>query len=95
MERYIHIPLGGGFLTTVLVFSFVALWHDLSFKLLAWGWLVSLFILPELGARAMLPAKKVRLPVRPAVSFETEGGSSLGRGGGLDMCARRARWGTC
>ena len=42
------------------MFTFVALWHDLSFKLLAWGWLVSLFILPELLARRLLPASKVR-----------------------------------
>ena len=45
--------------TTVLVFSFVALWHDLSFRLLAWGWLVSLFIAPELLARYLLPPHKV------------------------------------
>lgn len=31
----------------MLVFTFVALWHDLSLKLLTWGWLVSLFIAPE------------------------------------------------
>ncbi|KAG0705833.1 MBOAT, membrane-bound O-acyltransferase family-domain-containing protein [Suillus ampliporus] len=59
--RYIYIPLGGTkniALTTALVFSFVALWHDLSFRLLAWGWLVSLFILPELLARYLLPQTK-------------------------------------
>lgn len=61
-NRYIHIPLGGSknvIFSTVTVFSFVALWHDLSFRLLAWGWLVSLFILPELAARHFLPASKV------------------------------------
>ena len=60
--RYIYIPVGGGrnaALSTLLVFTFVALWHDLSFKLLAWGWLVSLFILPELAARKLLPFAKV------------------------------------
>ncbi|KAG2073070.1 MBOAT-domain-containing protein [Suillus decipiens] len=59
--RYIYIPLGGTknvALTTALVFSFVALWHDLSFRLLAWGWLVSFFILPELLARYILPQTK-------------------------------------
>ncbi|KAI0696453.1 MBOAT, membrane-bound O-acyltransferase family-domain-containing protein [Cytidiella melzeri] len=59
--RYIYIPLGGTknvMFTTVLVFSFVALWHDLSFTLLAWGWLVSLFILPEIAARYSLPQSK-------------------------------------
>ncbi|KAG2101567.1 MBOAT, membrane-bound O-acyltransferase family-domain-containing protein [Suillus discolor] len=59
--RYIYIPLGGTenvALTTALVFTFVALWHDLSFRLLAWGWLVSFFILPELLARYLLPHTK-------------------------------------
>ncbi|WWC91046.1 uncharacterized protein L201_005986 [Kwoniella dendrophila CBS 6074] len=59
--RYIYIPVGGSrnvILATGLVFTFVALWHDLSFKLLAWGWLISLFILPELIARKTFSAKK-------------------------------------
>ena len=63
ITRYIYVPLGGTrnrACTVVLVFSFVALWHDLSFRLLAWGWLVSLFIVPEVAARYFLPAKKVR-----------------------------------
>lgn len=46
-------------LNSVLVFTFVALWHDLTFRLLAWGWLVSLFIIPELLASSVLPASKV------------------------------------
>ncbi|TFY83924.1 hypothetical protein EWM64_g90 [Hericium alpestre] len=61
LVRYIYIPLGGTkrvALSTVLIFSFVALWHDLSFRLLAWGWLVSFFILPELLAKYLLPASK-------------------------------------
>ncbi|KAK7036422.1 glycerol transporter [Paramarasmius palmivorus] len=59
--RYIYVPLGGArnvFVNSVLVFTFVALWHDLTFKLLAWGWLVSLFILPEMLARFSLPASR-------------------------------------
>jgi protein-cysteine N-palmitoyltransferase HHAT len=47
-------------MSSIIVFSFVALWHDLSFRLLAWGWLVTLFILPELAARQLLPSAKVR-----------------------------------
>ena len=43
----------------LLVFSFVALWHDLTFRLLAWGWLVVLFIMPEIIATLLLPEKKV------------------------------------
>ena len=59
---YIYIPLGGSknvILNTVLVFSFVALWHDLTFRLLAWGWLISLFVIPELAASHLLSASKV------------------------------------
>ncbi|KAJ6567497.1 MBOAT, membrane-bound O-acyltransferase family-domain-containing protein [Mycena sp. CBHHK59/15] len=59
--RYIYIPVGGTnnvWLNTLLVFTFVALWHDLTFRLLAWGWLVSLFIVPELAARYLLPESK-------------------------------------
>lgn len=47
-------------ISTLLIFTFVALWHDLSFRLLAWGWLVSLFIVPELAAKYLLPVSKVR-----------------------------------
>ncbi|KAG9310440.1 MBOAT, membrane-bound O-acyltransferase family-domain-containing protein [Chiua virens] len=59
--RYIYVPLGGTkniAVTTALIFTFVALWHDLSFRLLAWGWLVSLFILPELLAVFLFPQSK-------------------------------------
>ncbi|KAL6307438.1 MBOAT, membrane-bound O-acyltransferase family-domain-containing protein [Sparassis latifolia] len=59
--RYIYIPLGGTknvVFASLLIFSFVALWHDLSFRLLAWGWLVTLFILPELVARYLLSPSK-------------------------------------
>ncbi|KAK5132945.1 hypothetical protein LTR08_008308 [Meristemomyces frigidus] len=38
------------------VFTFVALWHDINLKLLLWGWLVVLFILPEVLARLLFPA---------------------------------------
>lgn len=62
--RYIYIPLGGSkrpIVNTLAVFTFVAFWHDISLKLLAWGWLVTLFILPEVIARMIMPPKKVGL----------------------------------
>jgi protein-cysteine N-palmitoyltransferase HHAT len=64
--RYIYIPLGGMHrlvATSVLIFTFVALWHDLSPRLLAWGWLVALFILPEVMARKAFPPSMVRAPL--------------------------------
>jgi len=60
--RYIYIPLGGQhrpIINTLAVFTFVAVWHDISLKLLVWGWLVVLFILPEVIARLVMPPKKV------------------------------------
>lgn len=51
--RYIYIPLGGSksrIVTSLAVFSFVAIWHDIELRLLLWGWIVVLFLLPEMFA---------------------------------------------
>lgn len=54
--RYIYVPLGGGnsifsrIFNSLCVFSFVAVWHDIELKLLLWGWLIVLFLLPEILA---------------------------------------------
>ena len=72
--RYIFVPLGGvtrgggagafGIVRTVLnylaVFTFVALWHDIQLRLLMWGWLVTLFFLPEALATWAFPARRWR-----------------------------------
>lgn len=55
--RYIYIPLGGSnnrILTSLAVFSFVAIWHDIQLRLLLWGWLVVLFLIPEMLATKYL-----------------------------------------
>ncbi|KAE8450609.1 hypothetical protein EG329_005953 [Mollisiaceae sp. DMI_Dod_QoI] len=67
--RYLYIPLGGsGGKTWVsklrtmrnfaVVFTFVALWHDISLNLLIWGWLIVLFMMPEVIAGMLFPRKK-------------------------------------
>ena len=66
--RYIYIPLGGGvakggsraraIANFLAVFTFVALWHDINLRLLMWGWLITLFVLPEIFANLAFPAKK-------------------------------------
>ncbi|PVI06973.1 MBOAT-domain-containing protein [Periconia macrospinosa] len=67
--RYLFIPLGGshssGFrgkarttLNYLAVFSFIAIWHDIKLRLLMWGWLVTLFVLPEFFAAKLFPARK-------------------------------------
>lgn len=70
--RYIYIPLGGssggltkspwakarGILNILTVFTFVALWHDINLRLLAWGWLITIFVLPEILAERLFPPKR-------------------------------------
>ena len=40
------------------VFTFVALWHDIQLRLLVWGWLITIFVLPEVLASFFFPKKK-------------------------------------
>jgi len=61
--RYIYIPIGGArrpLINMATVFTFVALWHDISLKLLAWGWLVVLFVIPEIVARKVFKRFQTR-----------------------------------
>jgi len=70
--RYIYIPLGGSggpgthgiwgqvraIANMFVVFTFVAMWHDIQLRLLVWGWLITLFVLPEVLAGLAFPKKK-------------------------------------
>ncbi|KAL5396046.1 hypothetical protein PMIN04_006627 [Paraphaeosphaeria minitans] len=67
--RYLFIPMGGSaapgmagqvrsVVNKLVVFSFIAIWHDIQLRLLMWGWLVTLFVLPEVIAGYVFPAKK-------------------------------------
>lgn len=69
LVRYIYVPLGGSsfrnwratarsVLTYLLVFTFVALWHDIQMRLLIWGWLIVLFMAPEWIASYFFPHRK-------------------------------------
>ncbi|KAF2672135.1 glycerol:H+ symporter-like protein [Microthyrium microscopicum] len=69
--RYMFIPLGGsqqsGLLGNIqkignylLVFMFVAMWHDINLRLLMWGWLITIFVIPEISAKMLFPAKKYK-----------------------------------
>lgn len=54
LVRYVYVPLGGSrtrHWNVWLVFTFVAVWHDLHLKLLAWAWIICLLIVPELLLR--------------------------------------------
>ena len=67
--RYIFIPLGGANTQTwrstvmtgvnfALIFMFVAMWHDITLNLLIWGWLIVLFMMPEVIAGYLFPRRK-------------------------------------
>ena len=62
--RYLYIPLGGSkyyLLNIFPIFTFVAIWHDIELKLLAWGWLISLFILPEFILSSIFCTQRVNM----------------------------------
>lgn len=53
--RYLFVPLGGSkykIFNIWVVFGFVALWHDLTLNLLAWGWGMCIFIMPEVMVKS-------------------------------------------
>ncbi|CAI8601590.1 unnamed protein product [Vicia faba] len=59
LVRYMYIPLGGSrkkLLNVWVVFTFVAIWHDLEWKLLSWAWLTCLFFIPELVLKSSAKA---------------------------------------
>ncbi|KAF2001005.1 MBOAT-domain-containing protein [Amniculicola lignicola CBS 123094] len=67
--RYLFIPLGGSvgagvwgkarsIFNYLVVFSFIAIWHDIQLRLLMWGWLVTVFVLPEVIASYLFPARR-------------------------------------
>ncbi|KAG5917898.1 hypothetical protein E4U42_007076 [Claviceps africana] len=69
LVRYLFVPLGGASfrgwaaaarstLTYLAVFTFVALWHDIQLRLLIWGWLIVLFMVPEWTAAYLFPKRR-------------------------------------
>lgn len=65
--RYIYLPLGGAryrIWNIWPIFTFVAIWHDIQFRLLVWGWLICLFMLPEIiGSYVVAPKLRKALKI--------------------------------
>ncbi|EED23519.1 glycerol:H symporter (Gup1), putative [Talaromyces stipitatus ATCC 10500] len=49
-----------GIFNQLIVFTFVAVWHDINLRLLMWGWLITFFVLPEVIATLLFPASRWR-----------------------------------
>ena len=51
LVRYMYIPFGGAkyqILTIWPIFFFVAIWHDIDWRLFGWAWVMCLAFLPEI-----------------------------------------------
>ncbi|KAL9235783.1 hypothetical protein vseg_010519 [Gypsophila vaccaria] len=62
LVRYMYIPLGGArtkLLNVWVIFTFVAVWHDLEWKLLSWAWLTCIFFIPEMLIKSFTGAIQV------------------------------------
>ncbi|XP_024962769.1 putative membrane-bound O-acyltransferase C24H6.01c [Cynara cardunculus var. scolymus] len=62
LVRYMYIPLGGSrrkLLNVWVVFTFVAIWHDLEWKLLSWAWLTCIFFIPEMIVKSAATSYQV------------------------------------
>jgi D-alanyl-lipoteichoic acid acyltransferase DltB (MBOAT superfamily) len=54
--RYIYVPWGGRsyrWVSVWFIFLFVALWHDVEWKLIAWGLMNGVFYVAELGMKSL------------------------------------------
>ncbi|GIL45301.1 hypothetical protein Vafri_2572 [Volvox africanus] len=63
LVRYMYVPMGGSRWRAAnvwVIFTFVALWHDLEWRLLGWAWLMAAAIAPEMVAKAFGRSAAVR-----------------------------------
>ncbi|KAL2628889.1 hypothetical protein R1flu_013575 [Riccia fluitans] len=60
LVRYMYIPLGGSdwrMINVWVIFTFVAIWHDLEWKLLSWAWVTCLLFIPEISLKYLINTK--------------------------------------
>jgi D-alanyl-lipoteichoic acid acyltransferase DltB (MBOAT superfamily) len=59
--RYLYVPLGGARRRALVIwpiFFFVALWHDLEWRLMSWAWLICLAFVPEMAIKQFARSKR-------------------------------------
>ncbi|XP_058095818.1 membrane-bound O-acyltransferase gup1 isoform X8 [Magnolia sinica] len=73
LVRYLYIPLGGSrkkLLNVWVIFTFVAVWHDLEWRLLSWAWLTCLFFIPEMIVKSAVSALKAKSAIHEFILRE-------------------------
>lgn len=63
LVRYLYIPLGGShtkMFNVWIIFTFVAIWHDLEWKLLSWALVTCVFWMPEILCKSMTRMPQVK-----------------------------------
>ncbi|KAJ4777926.1 MBOAT (membrane bound O-acyl transferase) family protein [Rhynchospora pubera] len=73
LVRYMYIPLGGSkrkLLNIWVIFTFVAIWHDLEWKLVAWAWLTCIFLIPEIVVKSITKTFKATSALGEFFNYE-------------------------
>jgi D-alanyl-lipoteichoic acid acyltransferase DltB (MBOAT superfamily) len=63
LVRYLYIPLGGShtkMFNVWIIFTFVAIWHDLEWKLLSWALVTCLIWMPEILCKSITRMPQVK-----------------------------------
>ncbi len=61
LVRYMYVPMGGTKYRIVVIwpiFLFVAVWHDLEWRLISWAWIICAAFLPELLVKKIASSSK-------------------------------------
>ncbi|KAG2490642.1 hypothetical protein HYH03_011033 [Edaphochlamys debaryana] len=71
LVRYMYVPLGGTAWRVAnvwVIFTFVAAWHDLEWRLMGWAWIMAGAVAPEMAAKALARSSAVR-PLHGTAAF--------------------------
>lgn len=63
LVRYLYVPLGGDknrLLNVWVIFTFVAVWHEINVRLIGWAWVMALFLGPEIVANKIASGEWAR-----------------------------------
>lgn len=70
--KYIYVPLGGKHYKIIsiwIIFTFVALWHDIQFNLLVWAWGICFALIPEIIFKNLYNKKLKHYPLFRIIKY--------------------------